>query len=248
MCRRTPHLILIAVVGLAAVLLAKPAAACSCIQQRPACQAFWDPGAVFVGTVTSIGPAEKDVDAPFQSRRVRFEIVEPLRGVATSVVDVFTGMGGGDCGYRFVVGQRYLVYAYEAGGARLAAGICSRTRPLSAATEDLAYMRSLPATGALGATISGSVHHRDRNIATKPGVTMMAPVGSLGVVMDCEGAAYRGTTDADGRFTIAGVPVGSCTPRLESPGDDFLLTVNTINIPDPRACAEVSLMVGARKK
>jgi hypothetical protein len=39
----------------------------------------------------------------------------------------------------------------------------------------------------------------------------------------------------------------SCT-RLESPGDDFLLTANTINIPDPRACAEVSLMIGTRKK
>jgi hypothetical protein len=66
--------------------------------------------------------------------------------------------------------------------------------------------------------------------------------------MDCGGAAYRATTDADGRFTISGVPVGSCTPRLESPGDDFLLTVNTINIPDPRACVEVSLLIGARKK
>jgi hypothetical protein len=236
-----------AVVGLAALLLPSPAAGCSCVQQRPACQAFWDPGAVFVGTVTSIGPADKDVDPPFEGRRVRFEIVEAFHGVTTSVVDVYTGMGGGDCGYPFVVGQRYLVYAYEA-GARLTAGICSRTRPLSAATEDLAYMRSLPATGALGATITGSVHHRDRNIATKPGVTMTAPVGSLGVVMDCGGAAYRATADADGRFTISGVPVGSCTPRLESPGDDFLLTVNTINIPDPRACAEVSLLIGARKK
>ena len=76
----------------------------------------------------------------------------------------------------------------------------------------------------------------------------MAPVESLGVVMDCQGAAYRATTDAKGRFTIAGVPVGSCTPRLEVVGADFLLTVNTINIPDPRACAEVSLMVGTRKK
>jgi len=152
-------------------------------------------------------------------------------------------------GYAFVVGGSYLVYAYQAtGSTRLTTGICSRTQPLSQAAADLGYMRSLPATGAQGATISGSVHHRDRNVATKSGATLLAPVGSLGVVMECDGAAYRGTTDADGRFTIAGIPVGSCTPRLESPGDDFLLTVNTINIPDPRACADVSLLIGARKK
>jgi hypothetical protein len=246
MRRGTPYLILMAV-GLAA-LSARPAAACSCIGKRPACEAFWDPGAVFAGRVTSIGPADKNVDRPFENRRVRFEIVEAFHGVTTSVLDVYTGMGGGDCGYAFVVGRSYLVYAYQAAGSRLTTGICSRTQPLSEAADDLAYLRSLPLTGAQGATIFGSVHHRDKDIATKPGVTMMAPVGSLGVVMDCGGAAYRGTTDADGRFKISGVPVGSCTPRLESPGDDFLLTVNPIDIPDPRACADVSLLIGARKK
>jgi hypothetical protein len=49
-------------------------------------------------------------------------------------------------------------------------------------------MRSLP-TGAR----RSPDQDRDRR---KPGATMLAPVGSLGVV-DC-GGTYRGTTDADG--------------------------------------------------
>jgi len=249
MCRRTRQLIVIGLLATAVVAVPRLADACSCIGKRPACEAFWDPGAVFAGKVVSIEPQVADGLNSFTNRRVRFEVAEGFRGVDTAEVDVYTGNGGGDCGYAFVVGGSYLVYAYQAtGSTRLTTGICSRTQPLSQAAADLGYMRSLPATGAQGATISGSVHHRDRNVATKSGATLLAPVGSLGVVMECDGAAYRGTTDADGRFTIAGIPVGSCTPRLESPGDDFLLTVNTINIPDPRACADVSLLIGARKK
>lgn len=250
MSARTRHRIIFAIVALGSIALPRPAAACSCVGKRPACQAFWDEGAVFAGKVVSIEPRSGDGLVTFDNRRVRFEVIEAFHGVttSTSTVDVFTGSGGGDCGYAFVVDSSYLVYAYEAPGSRLTTGICSRTRPLSQAADDLAYIHALPATGALGATITGSVHHRDRNIATKPGVTILAPVASLGVVMDCEGVAYRATTDANGRFTIAGVPVGSCTPRLELPGSDFLLTVSSVNIPDPRACADVDLMVGTRRQ
>ena len=249
MAERTRHLIIFAIVTLALLSLSRPAAACSCIGTRPACQAFWDPGAVFAGKVVSIEPQATDGVPSFGDRRVRFEVGEAFSGVTTAVVDVYTGQGGGDCGYAFAVGASYLVYAYQAPGTpRLTTGICSRTRLMSKAAEDLAYLRTLTTTGALGATITGSVHHRDRNIATQPRVTILAPVASLDIVMECEGAAYRGTTDANGRFTIAGVPVGWCTPRLESPGADFLVTVDRINIPDPRSCADVDLLVGTRRQ
>lgn len=75
---------------------------------------------------------------------------------------------------------------------------------------------------------------------------MYAPVVNVGVVMDCQGAGYRATTDADGRFTISGVPVGWCTPRLELPASDALLFVREISIPDPSACAEIDLIVGIK--
>jgi hypothetical protein len=245
---RKHYLVFFAAAFIVSAAAPRPAAACSCAGSRPACQAFWDPGAVFTGKVMAI-ETHSSGGAPFIERRVRFEVVEAFTGVTGSTIDVYTGNGGGDCGYAFVVGGTYLVYAYQATGSPwLTTGICSRTRPLSRATDDLAYLRSLSVTGPLGATLTGSVHHRDRNIAHTPGVTKLAPVASLGLVMECEGAAYRTTTDEDGRFTLVGVPVGSCTPRLESPGSDFLVIVRSIDIPDPRACAEVDLMVGTRRK
>jgi hypothetical protein len=249
MCRRTSQLFVIAALAVASIAFSRDAAACSCIGTRPACQAFWDPGAVFVGRVLSIEPSASSGGPSPETRRVRFEIAEPFHGVSEPAVDVFTGSGGGDCGYAFTVGESYLVYAYQSERSpRLSTGICSRTRPLSGAAEDLAYLRTLPQNGALGATITGVVYHRDRIITLPAGATMMAPVASLELVMDCGGAAYRGTTDANGHFVITGVPAGACTPGLAAIGADFLATVNPITIPDPRACADVSLMVGTRKK
>ena len=83
-----------------------------------------------MGTVSSIADAT-DV----YGRHVEFEIVEAWKGISSSKVSILTGRGGGDCGYPFGVGGTYLVYA---GGAEyLAASICSRTRDLGSAGEDL---------------------------------------------------------------------------------------------------------------
>src|SRR5688500_18806109 len=129
---------------LIAVVFARPADACSCVGPGPACQATWDAAAVFVAQVVEVVEAvaaqpqaqiPPTFDALFVKRRVRLRIVETLRGPATSIVDVYTGQGDSDCGYRFVAGRTYLVYASESSG-RYYTGICQRTRPLDEAAED----------------------------------------------------------------------------------------------------------------
>ncbi len=80
-------------------------------------------------------------------------------------VEIVTGHGGGDCGYTFHTGSEYVVYAYTDAEGRLATGICSRTRPLDQAMEDVAYFHKMaqePATGEL------------RVLTGKPGVTILA--------------------------------------------------------------------------
>lgn len=44
-------------------------------------------------------------------RRVQLKVEEPFKGVAARNVVLYTGWGGGDCGYMFGRGARYLVYA-----------------------------------------------------------------------------------------------------------------------------------------
>ncbi len=74
---------------------------------------------------------------------VQFEVSRMWRGPGTSKLRIFTGRGGGDCGYPFKVGERYLVYAYGNTNEGWYADICSRTRVATGAAEDLAYLDTL---------------------------------------------------------------------------------------------------------
>lgn len=138
---------------------------------------------------------------------------------------------------------------YQAPSApRLTTGICSRTRMLPQASEGLAYLRSVPASGALGATITGTVYDRTRNVAKQPGAVQLGPAASVGVVIEWGRALFRGTTNADGRFSISGVPVGSCTPRMEPSAAYSAWPASAVEIRDPRGCADVSLQISTRKQ
>ena len=117
MLRRAPVPLLATLFLVAASL--RPADACSCAGPGPACQATWDSAAVFVGTVVEAQPLDqvmRDPANPFSNRLVRLRVVETFRGPTTSIVDVYTGLGGGDCGYSFVAGHTYLVYASQSSG------------------------------------------------------------------------------------------------------------------------------------
>jgi hypothetical protein len=67
---------------------------------------------------------------------VKFRVEKYWKGVLTTEMIVVTGRGGGDCGYRFEVGARYLIFAYG-GDTKLETNICQRTKGLEEATEDL---------------------------------------------------------------------------------------------------------------
>jgi hypothetical protein len=88
--------------------------------------------AVFSGTVVAITKKPGDFYVA-----VRFKIEESWKGTLSKEATVFTGQGGGDCGYKFEVGQRYLVYAYRYKDADLGTNICQRTASLIEAAEDL---------------------------------------------------------------------------------------------------------------
>lgn len=92
--------------------------ACSCVQATRAEQ-FDNANVVFLGTV-------ENVSSDGWSQSVDFLVHETLKGDIDENVTVTTGMGGGDCGFDFMFGKPYVVYAYEEGG-KLGTGICSGT-------------------------------------------------------------------------------------------------------------------------
>src|SRR5262245_47844921 len=103
--------------------------------------------AVFVGVVSNVSLTAISRGQPsevYLGKVVRFSVEKAYKGVESPEISVQTGNGGGDCGYPFESGKRYLVYAYSIPNGKLGTGICSRTKPLSKASEDLDYLQGLP--------------------------------------------------------------------------------------------------------
>src|SRR5262245_59602415 len=129
---------------LALLSLSENALACVCDLTRPPCEAYWQAEAVFIATPEELSWIEFEDNLPeLVIKRKQpvfsFSVDQAFRGVNGSQVAVLTGMGGGDCGYGFKIGEQYLVYAYRDGQRKemLATSICTRTRPVRNAGADL---------------------------------------------------------------------------------------------------------------
>ncbi|MEQ1763536.1 MAG: hypothetical protein ABL984_10370 [Pyrinomonadaceae bacterium] len=92
--------------------------------------------AVFAGAVISI---EKRSDFT-RVAVLRVESVWKGLGRKEIEVTVFTGNGGGDCGFPFRIGEKYLIYAHFNSSKNLGANICSRTKIFAEAGPDTSVL------------------------------------------------------------------------------------------------------------
>ena len=79
-------------------------------------------------------------------RIVTFNVLHTYRGLAASSATVLTGLGGGDCGFDFETGRKYLVYANRVNTEILFTSICSGTSSLEETGPALRYLRGEPPT------------------------------------------------------------------------------------------------------
>jgi 5-hydroxyisourate hydrolase-like protein (transthyretin family) len=216
---------------------ADPASACSCALSGPPCQNYFQVDAVFIGTVRTITEVEAPPDPmPFRRRLVTFTVERALRGLEGTSAGVTTGMGGGDCGYAFRAGERYLVYAYKAQDGQLHTGICSRTRPIAEAADDLRFIdgaRTAPA----GARVSGTIAHWERDLAGDA-PRKYGPAADVHVQLRGPGGAREARTDEQGRYEITGIAPGKYELQVFPPAVFSSKYLHSdINLADARACA-----------
>jgi hypothetical protein len=214
MGRRCYSALLIAV---AAVVLVPAAQACTCGDPGPPCRAFENIPVVFVGRVTQLSELRIPAGPPenpyfYTNYLVRFDVEESFRGEYRKLIDVTTGLGGGDCGFPFRMGERYLVYAGDFPRiGRLITGICTRTKALSDAAVDLDYLRHR-GDPRLGAGIEGTIVELERDPKTNNTNTRGMMQG-VPVVVESGGRKWEATTDNQGWFRFWGLPPGEYTVR-----------------------------------
>lgn len=118
---------------------AASALACTCLPSKSPAEELKLADAVFSGKVVEIrrhrqgGETFGMVEAVLRVERV-------WKGVEGGLVSVFTAPHSAGCGYGFREGRAYLVYAHEGADGRLSTSICSRTRRLRDAKEDMAEL------------------------------------------------------------------------------------------------------------
>jgi hypothetical protein len=213
------------------------AEACECVGGRSACQALATADAVFVGRVVSFGDVTGGERA-FVSRVARLTVTEAFTGTTEREVSIFTGIGGGDCGFAFRVGTEYLVYAHRDGNGRLTTSICARTQPASWLKGDIEDWRKLPASASLTGRLSGRI----RLVAAE----RTAParrLTSVTLTSLASGEPRRVALDEDGRFAID-LPQGPY--RLTLP-DGVSWTISSgrqeVFVPGGTSCAAFDLFI-----
>ena len=112
--------------------------ACSCAELPSVEEEFERSKAVFSGKVVDI-KVTKNVKG-YASKSVLFEVTKTWKGVEQTQIIITTGQDDGDCGYNFIKGNEYLVYANESrmyGAKSLVSILCDRTDVLSSSQKDL---------------------------------------------------------------------------------------------------------------
>lgn len=208
----------------ALLFIGDSAAACTCRGPRQIdgfhpCITYSRADAVFTGQVVGVSFAQLDPDGkpvPFSQKIFHFAVDEAFRGVEGRTVEVITNPNTASCGYDFVQGQRYFVYARRKGDGKLTEGLCGPTVPLDAAARDLAYAREMM-RGEKGVRIVGAVIKYERGLLTRTRVPLTAVEVILERVDPGEERFSTTVTNSEGAYEFRGLSPGTYHVRTALP-------------------------------
>ena len=194
--------------------------ACSCGSMSSPCEAQGESSAAFVGLVENYEGTEK-----LGSYRIKVEQV-----FSGNVAEKVEGFYIESCGYSFIIGERYFIYAYSKRGEqvkRFRASYCSRIFRLEKAEEDLTFFQSQrPKMN--GSRIYGTILEdrsrayqsltlKEQNALPKEQIT--PPLLGIQVKVEGQENSYNLTTDKNGQFEIDGLKPGEYLVQLLLPGN-----------------------------
>lgn len=216
------------------------ASACTCVLGPETCPRVADAAAVFEATVASIEVHEAPQiagQARSQERLVRLRDVRAIRGQPQE--EVVTGLGGGDCGYAFTVGGRYVIVGQRRqSDQRLQTSICSQTQLLSEASGLLSYLQSLDVPSR-GARIWGRLVKPNARNDSASGI----PIADARIML--RGAkSLSVTTGKNGEYEFVALPPGTYTVSADlGPGLKPLAAWLPVTLDGAYACTVVDLWV-----
>lgn len=115
--------------------------ACSCAQPLTVEEELNRSEAIFAGRVLEVREHNSN---GYRTKSALFDVSQIWKGGPESQIIIYTGSGGGDCGYHFEKGKEYLVYAKQStmygNKDQLVTIMCDRTNILAQAQDDLTIL------------------------------------------------------------------------------------------------------------
>lgn len=236
-------------------LVTRVCLACDCVGIST-CGGFHERGTFFVGTPVS----RRVVNEPNESRfRIAVYSVRITEALSTStpksvMVEVRTGIGGGDCGWDFRLGTSYLLETRSSPFGKLWTSLCSGTGEASVSEVLLRQLRSAR-DGRKQDSLMGSVRQQQLSRDSRTGkviqrqispgwdsypIYVEKPLPSIVVTALHGRDLYAASTDGEGIFSFPDLPSGDyvLTPTLpaglklyrgENVGRDY----SRVTIPEP---------------
>ena len=187
--------------------------ACSCAPASSSCDEYKAAPAVFITLVTDIDPVVKGrPEMPY----VHLVVEHAFKGITETKLKMRQGSSGGDCSFVFEKQERYLIYAwYDNETKQLHTNICTRSRPLKYAADDLDYLRGIGGPSR-GTRLSGSViryDYQEIGRSSTPelmsGVKVMADGGN--------NRHFEAVTNSEGFYRMLNLPPGRYRVTAEIP-------------------------------
>ncbi|HEX7332313.1 MAG TPA: carboxypeptidase regulatory-like domain-containing protein [Pyrinomonadaceae bacterium] len=204
------------------ILLASDAAyACSCAPNGPPCNYYGKATAIFLGRV--VGSAQRKTYTDERGNKtvydvgtIRFLVQENFKGAPGYEIEIHSGTGGGDCGYWFLRNESYVVYAYgNLEDNKLYTSICTRTKHVTEATEDLEYLRGLSAAKP-GATLYGRLIRLIGDVEHGP-FKEGPKMAGVKIVVTGDGKKIETVTNDAGEYRLSGLRPGDYDAFPELP-------------------------------
>lgn len=187
---------------LAAILVAGPTLACSCVNTGTACSAVGGPSVIFVADVLV------DSGEGWGTGPAKVAIVEALQNVPEGLKETtIETMAGSSCYRRLRAGMRYVIFTM---GPRYAVGGCNETFALAGKEHILEAIRHSLRGGP--PSLVGSVLKSTGRFSHEGGVA------AAEVVLEKGGLKYSAISDSDGRYVMNGLEQGRYQIRVSRAG------------------------------
>jgi hypothetical protein len=181
---------------------------------------------------------------------VLFEVDRRGHGIgADTVVVESPPQNGVNCGYTFRLGERYVVYAGVSPTGQLTTSMCSRTKLVADAAEDLTFLDEVTEQSR-GVRIFGHVRRVEEDLVSFRRRDYGGVAGARVQIVG-DGASREGTTGADGNYDFQDLPAGSYRVTVTPPAGLALAgpplpreqhhpLASTVTLTRPSECAEIS--------